>query len=139
MSPHKPKSGKTFALIVLIIFVVLVSFWLFYFYGAVTSNFNPKPVVHAIEIPSYYMTLLEYQNSITSIQYKATPKKEDDAITTEPKEVPLFALKDLMSAWEFEDTSRNAWSRSPAHPDTGNGVPRFDFQNTGKQKSQLAC
>lgn len=76
---------------------------------------------------SYKATLVEYRSAIQGLTYNVAP-------VTSVKDPTFFALGDLLSAWNPDDTSQEKWVKSTAHPSTGNGLARFDYTDEVQRK-----
>jgi len=83
--------------------------------------------VEAPKLNTYSLTLEEYRRQ-AGLRYDHTIRRD------RPLQHQLFPLGELLVRWNPDDTSPSAWVGSPAHPNTGNGIPRFDFSNTERRE-----
>jgi hypothetical protein len=91
--------------------------------NAVDVKHNAEEVVrNAKEIHSFKYLPAEYKKLVGGMAYSAP-------VPTEVKPPPYFKLGDLLAQWNPDDTSPQRWIESPAHPNKGAGMPRFDYSD----------
>lgn len=111
--------------------IVVVCLWLYclvYVMQLKESKHQDEPY----QISSYTLSTQAYRDSIRSIAYDKTVLQMSHS--DPPKPVQYFTLKELMTAWDLDDTSSDGWLNSPAHPAKGKSVPRFDMLDPKQQK-----
>jgi hypothetical protein len=74
------------------------------------------------DLLSFKHTPAEYKKLVGGMAYSAP-------VPTEVKPPPYFKLGDLLAQWNPDDTSPQRWIESPAHPNKGAGMPRFDYSD----------
>ena len=133
-SPSKPKKNtkKAIVYVILVVLVILVYVWFVSFMGATLHKKNDQP--HVFTIPSYFLSLDEYQKSISSIVYHPSILKPT---SDERLPIPFFTMRELMTSWDLDDASRDGWNKSPAHPKKGKHIPRFDYSDPSQRKTAL--
>jgi hypothetical protein len=100
---------------------LLFLFWCLRF-GKQNSLMSP---LHSVF--SYKASLLEYKQRHPSILYS-------NEVTTVVKDPDYFHLGELLSNWPADAADLSHWQNSAAHPNKGNGVPRFDFMNIAQRE-----
>lgn len=105
--------------------IIAICAWLYgvkYVLEKKGANVLNASVGAPFNVMSYVVSTAEYRTRIPSIQYEKAPP-----FPTTPKQLDYFPMNQLMTAWDFDDTSPEGWLNSPAHPNKGKSVPRFDF------------
>lgn len=84
----------------------------------------------------YGVPLEEYIKNIPGLDYD--PSKIRHLHNAEPLDkMNYFKLGELLEKWNPDDVSPLRWAESPAHPNTGNGIPRYDYSNKYERKLAL--
>jgi len=81
------------------------------------------------ELFSYTSTLDEYRGAISGLRYAPGAGAADP--NKAPVEPEYVTLETLFRNWHPDDTSRDKWASSPAHPSHGNAhsLRRFDYDS----------
>lgn len=105
---------------------LLIVAWGGIFFWAVTHK-ESFSFIGSRDVFSFKATLVEYRSAIQGLTYNVAP-------VTSIKDPTFFQLGDLLGAWNPDDTSQNKWTKSVAHPSTGNGLARFDYADEAQRK-----
>ena len=74
------------------------------------------------------MNLNQYIDAHASLHYRLQGGKD------KVEEGPFFKLGTLLTKWNPDDTADKMWTHSVAHPDKGQGIPRFNFMNQSEAR-----
>lgn len=126
------KKYRTRRLIQSSLFVLVCLIAIYKFMSAAINMLHSRPVLKAEAGDSLYLTNKEvYYQSIPGLVYdKVEPKKADEKL-------PLFNLEEILTGWNLDDCSPMKWIGSPAYPNKGKGIPRYDFSNLSERKLAL--
>ena len=134
---HHGHTSRTFQLLCLLCMFLSV-FWIF---ALITLVFDWRPFHgydsdRSFHIFSYTSSIEEYHATIPGLLYEVD-KVFDSKARSIPRPPPYFRLGDLLSNWEPDDTARDRWLASPAHPDKGSGIVRFDYSDEEQRRTAL--
>ena len=83
----------------------------------------------------YGLSFEEYSRDVPGLDYDPSKIHAHDSRPLD--EMKYFKLGDLLEGWNPDDVSPLKWAASPAHPNTGNGLPRYDYSNKYERKLAL--
>lgn len=130
------KKYRTRRLIQSMLFVLVCLIAVYKLMSAAIDALHSTPMLKAVLAleagDSLYLASKEvYYQSIPGLIYdKVEPRKTDEKL-------PLFSLGDILTRWNPDDSSPMKWIGSPAYPDKGKGIPRYDFSNLSERKLAL--
>ena len=83
----------------------------------------------------YGLPFEEYSKDVPGLQYD--PSKVHVHGSRPIEEMNFFKLGDLLQNWNPDDVSPMKWAESPAHPNTGKGIPRYDYADKYERRLAL--
>jgi len=120
------------------VIIILTLLWI-YLFNSVSNGSSHQNQLDSIDLRTTELNTL-YSLS-TNDYHERVPGLIYDRNLAGPsivkKELILFSLGDLLKAWNPDDTSTIKWLNSVAHPNSGHGLPRFDYSNTDERREAL--
>jgi hypothetical protein len=123
--------------------VILCILWVRFFLYASSHDYVLWSNSQSINLPSYQNTKKEYYEFLTGHKLGSyLPLEKDlrtlldnpDSSFIDNSYPHYFKLGDLLKQWPSNNTNKNYWGRSAAHPSRGKGLFRLNYMNETQRK-----
>ena len=127
--PIKYRTRRLLLCFSLVALAIGIAFYLLYLCLQVIHSKSATQALYGLPFEEYIKNIPGLAYDPLKIQHAHDSKSLD--------KMEYFKLGDLLERWNPDDVSAIKWAQSPAHPNKGKGIPRYDYSNKHERKLAL--